>query len=118
MTIPWFNHHLRRIDMRRTLCCLCLLLLLGVQYASAQVVSGPSLMNFQGRLARPDGTPVPNGSYTIRFPLWSAAAGGSERWNQTTAVTVRNGTYAVLLNFTAGFVAGNDIITAFNNNTF
>src|SRR5205085_899375 len=104
--------------MRRILCCLCLLLLLAPIGANAQVVSGPALMNFQGRLARPDGTPVPNANYSIRFSLWSALAGGSERWNQTSVVAVRNGTYAVLLNFTAGYVGGNNISTAFNNDTF
>jgi hypothetical protein len=26
-------------------------------------------MNFQGRLAKPDGTPVADGNYTLRFSL-------------------------------------------------
>jgi hypothetical protein len=70
----------------------------------AQVQPVPQLMNFQGRLTRPDGTPVPNGNYSIRFSLWSAVTGGTERWNQTVnPIAVRNGTFAVLL---SGFGAG------------
>ena len=81
------------------ICCLALLSV----GAKAQVAPAPSLLQFQGRLARPDGTPVADGSYTVRFSLWNAAAGGSEQWNQTiNALTVRNGTLATLL---SGFPA-------------
>jgi hypothetical protein len=87
--------------------CLLLCLLSGTLPASrvtAQVAPVPSLMNFQGRLAKPDGTPVADGTYSIRFSLWDAVAGGTEKWNQTlNTVTVRNGTFAVLL---SGFPAG------------
>jgi hypothetical protein len=72
--------------------------------AFAQISPVPQLMNFQGRLTRPDGTPVADGDYSIRFSFWSAASGGTERWNQTiNPVTVRNGTFAALL---SGFPAG------------
>jgi hypothetical protein len=65
----------------------------------AQVTPAPSLLNFQGRLTKPDGTPVADGSYSVRFSLWSAASAGTERWNQTlNPITVRNGTFAALLN--------------------
>jgi hypothetical protein len=76
----------------------CLLLLFSTG-AFAQVVAAPSLLNFQGRLTRPDGTPVANGNYSVRFSLWTAASGGTEKWNQTiNPVAVTNGTFAVLLN--------------------
>jgi hypothetical protein len=67
--------------------------------ASAQTTSAPPLLNFQGKLARPDGTPVADGNVSIRFSLWDAASGGTEKWSQThAAVSVRNGTFGVLLN--------------------
>src|SRR5215470_8758310 len=79
------------------------LLLIFAVGGGAQVSPAPSLVNFQGRLARPDGTPVADGNYSIRFSLWNAAAGGAEQWNQTIgAITVRNGTFAVLLNVGTG----------------
>jgi hypothetical protein len=87
--------------MRRLLLGIALLYtLIGICVpASAQVVAPPTLLNFQGRLTKPDGTPVANGNYSIRFSLWSAATGGTERWNQTiNPVAVRNGTFAALLN--------------------
>src|SRR5688572_12870475 len=86
-----------------------LLLMLGSVSALAQINPVPPLMNFQGRLARPDGTPVPDGNYSLRFSLWNALAAGTEKWNQTlNPVTVRNGTFAVLLNTnTAGLFNGN-----------
>jgi hypothetical protein len=98
--------------MFRTLSILVLLLIVSVS-AFAQVSAVPQLMNFQGRLTRSDGTPVPNGNYSIRFSLWTAATGGTEKWNQTVStVTVRNGTFGVLLNTSTGAV------DKFNNNLF
>jgi hypothetical protein len=69
------------------------------QILSAQVTAAPALLNYQGRVATPDGFPVPDGTYSIRFSLWDAATAGTEKWNQTIAnVQVKNGTFAVLLN--------------------
>lgn len=88
--------------MRRALSLAAFLLMLSVR-VFAQISAVPQLMNFQGRLTRPDGSPVANGNYSIRFSLWTAATGGTEKWNQTVnPVTVRNGTFAVLLNTSTG----------------
>jgi hypothetical protein len=88
--------------MTRTVRSLVLLGLLGLASpmpAFAQVNAAPTLLNYQGRLANPDGFPVPDGTYSIRFSLWDAATAGTEKWNQTIAnVSVKNGTFAVLLN--------------------
>jgi hypothetical protein len=66
--------------------------------ASAQINPVPPVMNFQGRLTRADGTPVPDGNYTIRFSLHTAATGGTEKWNQVfTDVPIRNGIIAILI---------------------
>ena len=64
----------------------------------AQVTAVPPLLPFQGRLATPDGNPVPDGTYSIRFSLWDDAAAGTEKWNQTLdTLTVKNGTFSTLL---------------------
>ena len=52
-----------------------LLLTLSVSVFAQSAPLIPSLMNFQGRLAKPDGTPVPDGPYRVRFSLWDAATG-------------------------------------------
>jgi hypothetical protein len=68
------------------------------QVTQAQVSPAPALLNFQGRLAKPDGTPVADGTYSVRFSLWDAASAGTEKWNQTAAtINVHNGTFAALL---------------------
>ena len=84
--------------MKRTLALALLLLTLSVSVFAQSVTPIPSLMNFQGRLAKSDGTPVLDGTYTIRFSLWDAATGGVEKWNTTNnGVVVRKGVFAVLL---------------------
>lgn len=86
--------------MKRHLLVLSLLALLATPtLGRAQVSAVPPMMNFQGRLTKPDGTPVPDGTYSVRFSLWTAASGGTEKWNQAiNPVNVSKGVFAVLLN--------------------
>jgi hypothetical protein len=87
--------------MRRLILALCVLFALcgTLVPVFAQTTPAPSLMTFQGRLTKPDGTPVADGNYSIRFSLWNAASAGTEKWNQTlNPVAVRKGTFAALLN--------------------
>lgn len=87
--------------MRTTLTLIALMLMMTVS-AFTQVTTAPKLLNFQGRLAKPDGTPVADGNYSVRFSLWTAATGGNEKWNQTiNPVVVHNGAFGVLLNVAA-----------------
>ena len=80
-----------------------LTLLLALPNAGAQVAPAPPLMNFQGRLAKPDGTPVSDGTHQVVFSLWSAASGGVQKWSQTfPALAVKNGAFATLLNVGTG----------------
>jgi hypothetical protein len=80
-----------------------LMLMLLSLSAFAQSAAVPPLMNFQGRLAKPDGTPVPNDTYSIFFTLWDAATGGNEKWHQLiNSVRVKNGTFSVLLDSSGG----------------
>lgn len=82
--------------MLRQLALAVSLLVLPVSAALAQVTAVPSVMNFQGRIVTPSGNPVPDGTYSIRFSLWDAVTGGTEKWNQTVAsVPVKNGTISV-----------------------
>ncbi len=65
--------------------------------AFAQVAPAPPLMNFQGRLTKANGTPVPDGTYSVTFSLYDALTGGSLVWTETDSVTARNGAFAALL---------------------
>ena len=48
------------------------------RYTFAQVAPVPPLLDFQGRLAKPDGTAVADGTYSIRFSLWDSLSGGND----------------------------------------
>lgn len=76
---------------------LVVLLMLSVS-AFAQTTFIPPMMNFQGHLAKPDGTPVSDGNYQITFSIFAASTGGTALWTQTmNPVMVHNGVFAVLL---------------------
>ena len=92
--------------MKRIASITALLLLALSAPAFAQVSPVPPLMNFQARLAKPDGTPVADGTYTVTLSLWDVASGGSvmtdQLWTETETVTAHNGLFsAVLGNTTA-----------------
>jgi hypothetical protein len=75
-----------------------LFLLLYPHAIQAQTSSVPPLMNYQGKLTKPDGSPVEDGQYKVRFSIHDALTGGTERWFQTMdPVLVRNGVFSVLL---------------------
>ena len=76
---------------------LVVLLMLSVS-VFAQTTAIPPMMNFQGHLAKPDGTPVPDSSYQITFSIFAASTGGTALWTQTmNPVMVHGGVFAVLL---------------------
>ena len=88
--------------MPRTL-IVTLLLTLSLSPALAQVAPVPPLVSFQGRLAKPDATPVPDGTYSLTFSLWDALRAGTKKWSQTfNPVQVKNGVFGVLLNLSTG----------------
>lgn len=67
---------------------------------AAQTV--PYLINFQGRLTNNAGTTVPDGQYNMRFTLYDAPTGGTNRWQASRVrgasdyrVTVTNGLFNV-----------------------
>ncbi|HXF47802.1 MAG TPA: hypothetical protein VNL73_00035 [Verrucomicrobiae bacterium] len=74
-------------------CLLGISLILG-STASAAV---PALVNFQGILRDSTGNPVPDGSYTVTFRIYTDSTAGSLLWDETQTVTTTNGLYNVLL---------------------
>ncbi|MES2876135.1 MAG: hypothetical protein V4678_01565 [Patescibacteria group bacterium] len=63
----------------------------------------PTKMNFQGRLTNSAGVTLTNGTYNMKFKIWSAASGGAEQWSEdrlvsaSQGVTVTNGQFSVQL---------------------
>lgn len=57
---------------------LLLVLLVAPGLARAQTV--PPLVNFQGRLANPDGTPLPTADYQLTFRIYDAPTNGTLIW--------------------------------------
>ena len=100
--------------MKRALILLLALLPLGPVRLFAQTV--PLTMNYQGRLAKPDGTPVPDTttqSLTVR--LFANVTGGTALWAQTfTNVIVHNGTFSVALDFSNNYGSFSSFATTFN----
>jgi len=95
-----------RLMKRAPLCSLLalLLMLLTLSASFAQIVAVPNSLNFQGRLAKPDGTPVPDNTYSIRFRLFDALTGGNVKFTQTVSgIAVKNGAFTATL---SGFAAG------------
>ena len=89
--------------------------------AQTPVNAPPALMNFQGRLAKPDGTPVADGNYALTLSIWDTktVGQGTQRWGQTfSSVAVHNGTFALLLDLSTGFLNSNTLDSAINNNTY
>lgn len=54
----------------------------GIASTSAVGLSATTV-NYQGRLANPDGTPVASGSYTMSFAIFDALSGGNLIWPPT-----------------------------------
>jgi hypothetical protein len=76
----------------------CIIGFRGYLNAQNQNSPVPSLMNYQGRLTKPDGTPVPDGNYRLTFRMTDQPIGGNIRWSEThDPVAVRNGVFAVQL---------------------
>ena len=57
----------------------------------------PHLISYQGRLTDTSGNAVLNGSYNIKFSIYSSEAGGAPLWFNTRSVTVEDGIFDVLL---------------------
>ena len=79
----------------------------------------PTTLTFQGRLAKPGGTPVADvASQSLTFRLYDAASGGTLLWSQTATLPVKNGTFAARLDFSKGYATGQTLATVFSNPKF
>ena len=81
-----------------------LLMFISIIVPICSFAQAPSLVNFQGKLTDASGVPVPDTSYSIRFRVYSIAAGGagdpctgSCHWEETQSVFTQSGIYSVLL---------------------
>jgi len=76
--------------------CLGLAVVLGMAFAMFSIAQVPQLINYQGVLTNSAGSPI-NGTQSIKFSIYSSAAGGSVLWTETQSVSVQNGLFNVLL---------------------
>lgn len=71
------------------------------QRSAGAVQTAPYKLHYQGSLSDSSGDPMPNGSYNMKFRLYSGATGGSAVWaevRQTSSrVVVTDGQFAVQL---------------------
>jgi hypothetical protein len=57
----------------------------------------PQLINFQGVLNSPGGTPVANGQYSVTFSIYGSPTGGAVLWSETQSITTNGGVFSTLL---------------------
>ncbi|MCX8037077.1 MAG: hypothetical protein N3D11_08550 [Candidatus Sumerlaeia bacterium] len=65
---------------------------------TAAALAGPGTLTYQGSVVQPNGTPIADGTYQMRFALYIVPSGGSWVWQETSpTVTVRNGLFSMTL---------------------
>jgi hypothetical protein len=64
---------------------------------ATDAVSIPKLLSYQGRLTDTMGVPVPDGSYSVVFRLYTVPSGGTHYWTETQSVQTRGGIFSALL---------------------
>lgn len=80
-----------------TLTLICLVV---IGIVANEAHSSPSLMSYQGRLVKADGTPVADGNYTITVRIWSDLTSTDPeylRWSETLNVASKGGVFAAIL---------------------
>ena len=75
----------------------CRILFIALLFSAATALAVPQQIDYQGSLARPDGTPLDT-TVTMTFRLYTLSAGGTTLWTETRpAVTSAGGLFAVPL---------------------
>ncbi len=91
--------------MLKHLGLLLALLVVSAAPSLAQSTPAPATITFQGRIAKPDGTPVPDTTsslpYVLRISLWDAPIGGTKKWETIATVSTKNGVFSTPLEFGA-----------------
>ncbi len=65
--------------------------------ASADAISIPRILSYQGKLTDTLGIPVPDTTYSVLFRLYTQPTGGSHYWEETQVVRTEEGLFSVLL---------------------
>lgn len=79
--------HLSRIMLLAVVLCL----------ASVAGAAVPQLINFQGVLNTPGGSPVPDANYSVTFSIYDTPTGGTALWTENQSVSTTDGVFSVLL---------------------
>jgi hypothetical protein len=109
MLRPRFSSFLLSIRIGFGLICVALIVVLGIV---SSAIAAPSLnrsLNYQARLLSTSGQNVSDGTYAIKFSLYSDSSGGTPIWTASGTnsvpvainVTVTNGLFSVLLGDTS-----------------
>ncbi len=78
-----------------TLFAICVALLMMGITAFAAI---PPMISYQGKLTKADGTLLPDGTYSMRFAIYTVPTAGDMIWSETNpAVQVKKGLFSVLL---------------------
>lgn len=81
-----------------TLRCLGLVAALLVSGIVSVHAAVSPVLSYQGKLMQPDGTPVPDGRYSILFAIYDVPTGSEPLWSETNpSVQVKGGLFAVML---------------------
>lgn len=72
-------------------------LLLVALHCICAIAGTPSLVNYQGYLTDPGGSPVADGSYSVVFTIYDSPSGGTSKWTETQSITTSGGLFTVLL---------------------
>jgi len=68
-----------------------------VFWLSGYSASIPQKINLQGRLTDGNGANLPNGSYGVTFSIWNDPTGGTNQWEETQNVILKNSVFQVFL---------------------
>lgn len=82
---------------RKLLIILVILVLVVFVGLSSTLADIPYKINYQGKLTNPDGTNVPDSTYSMTFKIYDACVAGNLKWEETQSVNVNNGIFSVLL---------------------
>lgn len=78
----------------------CIVLFVWTIVLCAMAQTSPTLMNYQGRLTKPNGSPLDDGAYTITLSIWDDLTSSEQvhkKWEEQVNVILKNGVFATLL---------------------
>jgi hypothetical protein len=75
-------------------------------FAYQNVFAAPNQqINYQGKLTDDTGVTVANGTYNVRFKLYTTPSGGGEIWSETASTTITSGLFSYMLGSTSPLTA-------------